>query len=108
MLSLLSVDGVCYLVKVACAMAAEACSRYGVLILGNECLGTKLFVAKVASAAKALALVLRNRFRLWTSGVWRLDCVNYIKTKARLLNMLLIRRMVHAIGVVLRFNFRSV
>ncbi|XXM93748.1 hypothetical protein AAHH84_00040 [Candidatus Hodgkinia cicadicola] len=108
MLSLMSVDGVCYFVKVVCAMAAGVCSRYGALILGNECLGTKLVIAKLAKASRALALALRNRFRLWVAGVWCLDCVNYVKTKASWLNMLLTKRTLHAIGVVLRFNFRSV
>ncbi len=107
MLSLLSLGGVCYFVKVVCAKAAT-CSRYGVLILGSECLGSKLLVAKVTKASRALALVLKNRFRLWIAGACSLDYVNYIKTKACWLNMLLARRTLHAIGVVLRFNFRSV
>ncbi|XXM93514.1 hypothetical protein AAHH88_00080 [Candidatus Hodgkinia cicadicola] len=106
-LSLLSVDGVCYFVKVVCAMAV-VWSRYGVLILGSECLGTKSLVAKVAKATRALALVIKNRFRLWIASACRLDYVNYVKTKACWLNMLLTRQALHAIGVVLRFNFRSV
>ncbi len=106
-LSLLILDGVCYFVKVVGANAA-ACSRYGVLILGSECLGTKLVVAKLTKASRALALVFKNRFRLWIAGACRLDCVSYIKTKACWLNMALTRQTLHAIGVVLRFNFRSV
>ncbi|WGS83563.1 MAG: hypothetical protein P3M75_00055 [Candidatus Hodgkinia cicadicola] len=78
------------------------------LILGSECLGAKLLVANVAKTSRALALALKNRFRLWIASACGLDYVNYVKTKACWLNMLLARQTLHAIGVVLRFNFRSV
>ncbi len=99
--SVFSVDGVCYTIKLLRIDKLMLCLRHGVIILGTESAISKAIKLRLRSFRKVIVCLLSKR-TLWLARVC-FDYTCYLRIKVSSLSLLSAKRLLHVMGSSLLF-----
>ncbi len=102
MISALSVDGICYAIKLLEVDKLLLCLRHGILMLGSESVLSKALAPSLSAFRKAI-VCLSKRSALWLARRPRFDYIYYLKTKASSLSLKRAKSLLYVISSSLLF-----
>ncbi|AUG45981.1 hypothetical protein TETCHI3_2021 [Candidatus Hodgkinia cicadicola] len=96
-ISVFSVDGICYAIKLLRIDKLMFCLRHGIIILGTGSVISEAIALRLCSFRKVIACLL-NKHTLWLARISCFDYTYYLRTKVANLSLLSAKRLLRVMS----------